>query len=101
LFKEDVLQVGEVRKVAIMRAKASGQFPHTFDGVEIGAIRRKEEKGQKTPMLMEPSPEFSGVVPSGVVQDEYNLSTRPMEANQPDQEGMKGFRVESVRLGSQ
>jgi hypothetical protein len=50
---------------------------------------------------MKPSPELSGVVPSGVVQDEYDLSTRPMEADQPDQEGMKGFGVEAVRLGSQ
>jgi len=95
------LQCGKVRKVAIMSAKASGKFPDTLDGVEIGAIWRKEEKGQKTPMLMEPSAELSGVVPSGVVQDEYDLSTRPMEANQPDQKGMKGFRVEAVRLGSQ
>lgn len=101
LFKEDVLKAGEVRKVSIMSAKASGQFPDTLDGVEIRAIRRKEEKGQQMPMFMEPSPELSGVVPSGVVQDEYDFSTRPMEANQADQEGMKGFRVEAVRVGSQ
>ena len=84
LFKEDTLQFGEVRKVAVMSAKASGEFPDTLYGVEIGAIRRKEEKGQNTPMLMEPGAELSGVMPPGVVQDEYDLSTRPMEANQPD-----------------
>jgi hypothetical protein len=50
---------------------------------------------------MKPSAELSGVVPSGVVQDEYDLSARPMEANQADQESLKGFRVEAVRLGSQ
>jgi len=65
VFKEDALQFGEAKKVAIMSAKASDKFPDTLDGVEIGAIRRKEEKGQKAPMFMEPSPELSGVVPSG------------------------------------
>lgn len=61
---QNPVKICEFRKVAIMSAKASSQFPDSLDGIEIGTVWWKEEKSPEAPVVMEPGPELSGMVPS-------------------------------------
>ena len=63
-----------------MGAKAAAEFPHSFDGVEIGAIRRQKHQLQFLALRLEPWLQIASMVVFGVVQNYKDLFISPATA---------------------
>jgi len=56
-------------EVAVVKAKATRQFPNPLDGIQFWAVRRKEVQGKLGLLLLAPCKMESGSVVRGVVTD--------------------------------
>lgn len=71
-------KVLKLRKVLVVGTQAAGEFPDSFNRVQIWAVRWQEEEDQRVLVAAEPVAEKSRVVISRVVKDEHEFSTPPL-----------------------
>src|SRR4051812_13520986 len=70
----DIVECGEV---LIVQATAADQLPHPFDGIEFGAVRRKEVQAEPILDACSPGRVQSGVMITGVVTDDDHALAIP------------------------
>jgi hypothetical protein len=62
----DTIQESEV---AVVKAKAAGQFPNSLDGIQFRAVRGKEVQSKLGSLVLAPGEMEPGSVVGGVVTD--------------------------------
>ena len=77
-----------------MGTETSRHFPHAFDGIEIGAIRRKEIEFNSLTKVMKPGLQNGGMVMTGVIDDQDHFSIRTSVSKNDSQECLESLRVE-------
>ena len=82
-------QVFESRKISVMNAKFSSQLPDSLNRTELRTIRRQKIQPQIPPVIPQPGLQQSGMMISGVIQNNHHLlvgralgSCGNLEANQ-------------------
>ena len=91
-------KVVENRKVAIVGALVSRQFPDTFHRIEVWTVRRKKIELQRVPMVVQPRLELSCVVPTRVVHDHEHFAAVTTMAQELSQKEREGRGIERVGL---
>ena len=82
------------REVLIVQAPAAKQFPHSFDGIELRAIRRQEVQAEVAGHFAPPRGVQLCVMVTGIVADEDDLPTGvAAQTLQFVQEGPASLRV--------
>jgi hypothetical protein len=88
------LQRGEVM---VVQAKPAGQFPHPFDGIQIGTIRRQVVQRELGFLFRPPVRMQAGMMVLGVIRDDDHASSRATTA--PAQFLKKVPRGDGVKTG--
>jgi len=86
---------GKVRKVLIVQAAATNQFPYPLDGIEFGAVGRQEMEAEMTGDPLPPRFMEIGVVIARIIADDDNLAVLARgEALEFAEELPAGSRIE-------
>jgi hypothetical protein len=87
------------REILVVDAELSGEFPHSFYGIEIGAVRWKVIKAKLRFMFLTPSAVKFGVVIFGVVgNDDHAAPAIETAALKQTQEVPCGHGIKAVEF---
>ena len=91
--------VTQVRKVLVVEAAATNQFPDPFDGIKFRTVRRQEVEGQMVGDFPSPLLVQTGVVVASIVDNHNDLSAAGFrDAFNPSIERPAGAGIEhSIR----
>jgi hypothetical protein len=81
-----------------MNAEFTSQLPDPLNRIELGTIRRQEIQAQFAPVIPQPGLQESGMMISGVIQNDHHLLVGGTMAKEVFQEFTKGLPVEFVPL---
>ena len=81
-----------------MNAEFTSQLPDQLNRIELGTIRRQEIQPQFPFVIPQPGLQESGVMISGVIQNDHHLLVGGTMAKEMFQEFSKGLPVEFVPL---
>ena len=81
-------------EVDVVRAETAGEFPYALDRVQIGTVGREELQAYDVAMPAKPRTKRTGMVPSGVVQDDHHNAPPASPFQQVYQKRQKALRVE-------
>ena len=90
-------QIGEQRKVLVVRTELAGQLPDTLDRIQVRTVGREESTGEPLPVRGEKRLEQRGVMVPGIVQHENEPVVGAAMPEELAQEGAKRHRVELRR----
>jgi hypothetical protein len=84
-----------------MQAKPTGEFPYSFDGIELGAVGRKKVQSESGCLLLPPVLVEAGVMIPGVVSDDHDAAAGPNAgATQMAKKVQEGGAIELVLLSA-
>jgi len=80
-----------------MEAKPSGEFPYSFDWIQLGAVWRKKLQSKSVRLLLPPVLVEAGVMIPGVVSDHHDAAAGPdAGATQVAKKAQEGGAIELV-----
>ena len=86
----------ESRKVAIVEPELAEELPDSLDGVEVRAVRREEQQDESGLLKAAPLGVKSGMVIPGVIDDDDDAAAAaPAPAAQLTKEGPAGLGIEA------
>ena len=94
LLEHGRCQIFQFRKITIMRTESPRQLPNALNGIEVGAVRRKEVELKSRTMIVKPGLKNSGMMESRIIHDQDHPTVRPGVTQKQPQKSQECFSVE-------